>query len=175
MSLVRFKITNHPQQVRKRGARVNVDERITPKDIYWAFNRRFGFTLDAAASAGNAKCPIFYDIEADGLNQSWRGFRVWCNPPYSNIPAWIEKALYEFREGGCDLIVMLLPANRTEQRWWQQSVEPFRDKSGGWMRTEFLASRINFGVPGNENSKWHSSAPFGCVAIILSEDQDCLR
>jgi hypothetical protein len=34
MSLVGFKITNHPQQVGKRGASDTVDERITPAKVF---------------------------------------------------------------------------------------------------------------------------------------------
>lgn len=62
---------------------------------------------------------------------------------------------------------MLLPANRTEQRWWQREVEPYRDghamRDGCALTTRFLASRINFVDAGR---KYTSSAPFGCVFLI---------
>lgn len=161
MSLVRFKITNHPQQVAKRGAKDSVDERITPLSLFHDLNMRFRFTLDVAATAENAKCVEFFDREKNGLIQSWAGHRVWCNPPYSDITPWVERAWDEGRMAEC--VVMLLPANRTEQKWWQKLVEPHRER---WVRTEFLPGRINFGVPGNEEGKWHSSAPFGCVLLI---------
>ncbi|MNL51758.1 hypothetical protein D3C87_1748820 [compost metagenome] len=67
------------------------------------------------------------------------------------------------------MIVMLLPANRTEQAWWQDHVEPYRDR-GIFMRVEFLRRRFNFGMPGNEAGKFHSSPPFGCVAVIFQGD-----
>lgn len=164
MSLVGFKITNHPQQVGKRGAKDTVDERITPAWLFNGLNLRFGFTLDAAANATNAKCETFYDLETDGLSQSWAPHSVWCNPPYSNIAAWVEKAWEEHRNGA--QVVMLLPANRTEQRWWQSLIEPHRDGKGPLV-TEFLARRFNFGVPGNEDGKFNSSPPFGCVVVVF--------
>jgi phage N-6-adenine-methyltransferase len=166
MSLVGFKITNHPQQVAKRGAKDTVDERITPAWLFDQLNARFEFTLDAAANASNAKTEAFYDLESDGLSQPWAPHRVWCNPPYSNLGAWVAKA-HEELLAGCPVIVMLLPANRTEQVWWQELVEPHRDKPGSIIRTEFLRRRFNFGVPGNENGKFHSSPPFGCVVLIF--------
>lgn len=164
MNLVRFKIENHPQQVAKRGAKDSVDERITPQSLFDRFNRLYRFTLDAAASAGNAKCESFHTLETNGLEQSWAGESVWCNPPYSNIRPWVEKAWEESKH--TKSIVMLLPANRTEQAWWQDLIEPRRHL----LRLEFLRGRINFGVPGNEEGKWHSSAPFGCVALIWRQD-----
>lgn len=164
MTLVGFKITNHPQQVGKRGASDSVDERITPGKIYLPLWEEFGFTLDAAANAANRKTPRFYDLETDGLKQRWAHERVWCNPPYSDIRPWVEKAWAEHR-AGCPLIAMLLPANRCEQRWWQDLIEPFRDGRGP-LETRFYRSRFNFGLPDNPEGKFHSSPPFGCVLVI---------
>lgn len=168
MSLVGFKITNHPQQVAKRGAKDTVDERITPAWLFAQLNARFDFTLDVAANATNAKTAAFYDLESDGLSRPWAPHRVWCNPPYSNLGAWVAKAHAEI-VAGCPVIVMLLPANRTEQVWWQDLVEPHRDQPGSIIRTEFIRRRFNFGVPGNESGKFHSSPPFGCVVLVFSK------
>lgn len=165
MSIVGFKSVNHPQQVKVRGADDGVDERITPNELYAGYHERYQFTLDVAASASNKKTDLFYDLAANGLRQPWAPQRVWCNAPYSNCAAWLYKAHREF-EAGCPVIVLLLPANRTEQKWWQQFVEPFRDRAG-FMRTEFIARRRNFGVPGNEGAIYPSGVPFGLVAVIL--------
>ena len=56
----------------------------TPQDFFDALNDEFGFDLDAAASAENAKCREFFDEEADGLSSDWGGRTVWCNPPYGS-------------------------------------------------------------------------------------------
>lgn len=166
MALAGFKITNHPQQVAKRGADDKVDERITPDWLFQKYHERYRFTLDAAANASNAKVLAFHNIETNGLERPWAPARVWCNPPYSNLAGWLEKAHAEFA-AGCPVIVMLLPANRTEQRWWQDWVEPFRDKPDGFMRVEFIARRFNFGLPDNPEGKFHSTPPFGCCAVIF--------
>lgn len=161
MSLVRFRAQNHPQQPRKD----TVDDRWTPLHLWIPWNDRWRFTLDAAASKENHLCDRYFTLEEDGLKQSWAGERVWCNPPYSDIRAWVEKA---WRETDTEVIVMLLPANRTEQRWWQDLIEPNRDRErpGRSLSTHFLPRRINFGARDNLGAWSASSAPFGCVLVI---------
>ncbi len=161
MSLVRFKGKNHPQQVGKRGAKRNVDERATAPVDFAAFDARFGFTIDVAALPHNSKCERFYSPEEDGLAQSWAGERVWCNPPYSTIEPWLEKAW----GGEAQLVAMLLPANRTEQGWWQRQVEPYRDR-GEALRVEFLPGRMRFISPDRAEIGPNERPPFGCVLLV---------
>lgn len=164
MSLVGFKSSNHPQQVDKRGA-TDRDDLGTDPALFAELDARFGFTLDAAATAANAKCFAFHSATDDGLEQPWAG-RVWCNPPYSNIRAWVEKAWWEWEVSGApELVVMLLPANRTEQGWWQDYIEPNRDR-GGILTTEFLRGRRRFVMPGNDRIQPNERPPFGCVLCI---------
>lgn len=164
--LAGFKSKNHPQQVAARGADDSVDTRVTPHRLWLQWHREFGFTLDAAANAKNAKCEKFYDLSTNGLVQAWDGENVWCNPPFSDLPIWVRKCLDETTYGRCPLVVMLLPANRTEQRWWQNWIEPNRDRGIG-VETRFLPHRINFASEENPDGKSKSSAPFGCVLLIL--------
>lgn len=160
MSLVGFKAQNHPQQKAKDA----VDDRGTTPEMFGPLNDRFGFTLDVAAAAHNAKCERYFTREQDGLAQSWAGERVWCNPPYSNIASWVIKAWTESERA--DLIVMLLPANRTEQRWWQELVEPFRDARIRSLQVEFLAGRPRFIRPGVVIGPKGDRPPFGCCLLI---------
>lgn len=166
MTLIGFAPTNHPQQVGKRGASDTVDERITPQWLFDELNEVYHFTLDAAANETNAKCGEFFTLQRSGLDRRWDGHRVWCNPPYSDIAAWVGKAASE-TEIRCPLAVLLLPANRTEQKWWQNWIEPNRDYPGSRIEVRFLAKRINFGVPGNEAGKFHSSPPFGLCVVTF--------
>lgn len=97
MSLVGFKARNHPQQLALFGPDRSVDDRALPPEAFAKLNERFDFTVDAAASAHNAKLPRYYTIENSGLLASWAGERVYCNPPYSDLRPWVEKA---WSEGG---------------------------------------------------------------------------
>ena len=149
MSLVGFRSSNHPQQVGKRGA-TDRDNLGTDPALYAKLNERFHFTLDVAASRDNAKTPAYFALDRqNGLTVPWFG-RVWCNPPYSQLGEWVVKAWGEWTNWGVprkgntavvDLIVMLVPANRTEQAWWQDFVEPRRDRDGSPLRVEFLRGR----------------------------------
>lgn len=108
--------------------------------------------------------PAYYDGKADGLRQTWAGGRVWCNPPFSDIEPWIERAW----DSHAELVVMMIPATRTDQPFWQKWVEPHRDKRwSNWdFRTRFLPGRIRFGHPGNPEGVGVGSPMFGCVLLI---------
>jgi phage N-6-adenine-methyltransferase len=178
MSLVGYKANNHPQQVDKRGADDEIDDRGTPQDFFDELNREFRFTLDVAAAPHNAKCRRYFTRLADGLLQPWTG-SVWCNPPYSGLDRWLEKAWTEFdRPDGPHKIVMLLPANRTEQPWWQKWIEPYRDECGrcmymgtdrtGVLSVRFLPGRLRFIKPGATEIKPNERPPFGCCLLVWS-------
>jgi phage N-6-adenine-methyltransferase len=168
VSLVGHRARNHPQQVTVRGARSEVDDRSTPFEVFRPLNERFRFTLDACATPENAKCERFWSLADNGLTKSWEGERVWCNPPYShpNLDRWLDKAWQQHLVA--DLIVMLVPANRTEQGWWQKRVEPFRDGRGA-LRTEFLPGRIRFLAPGYTAIRPNERPPFGCCLLIWGD------
>lgn len=170
VSLVGFSANNHPQQVGKRGADDRTDDRRTP-DYYWnALHAVLRFDLDAAATSKNSKTADFCE---DGLAESWEGRRVWCNPPYSNIAAWVDKAWVEWP--GAELIAMLLPANRTEQVWWQERIEPWRDRPFGSLHTRFLRGRMRFDRPGWEKPSKGDRPPFGLVLLVWGEKHEAAR
>jgi phage N-6-adenine-methyltransferase len=170
MSMIGYKSENHPQQTAKRGAVDAVDDRGTDQAFFDTLSERFGgFTLDVAAAEHNAKCDAYYDAEHNGLMRPWLG-RVWCNPPYSDCGAWVRKAWaqWELNQLPPDLIVMLLPANRVEQGWWQDHVEPYRDQPGSPLRVEFLRGRMRFDRPGWTKPTKGDRPPFGCCLLIWS-------
>lgn len=163
--LLGFKAKNHPQQTAERGALDEVDDRATHPDDFARWDAELGpFTLDVAAAPHNAKCELYFTRADNGLGQSWSGHKVWCNPPYSNLGAWLEKAWGEWpRTRG---VVMLLPANRVEQKWWQEWVEPSRDRAGSPLTVRFLPGRLRFIKPGATEIKPNERPPFGCALLI---------
>jgi hypothetical protein len=170
MSLVGFRAANHPQQADKAGPRLDVDDRATDPVLFTWLTHRFGFTLDVAAAPHNAKCERYFTTDQDGLEQSWAGETVWCNPPYSDIAPWVAKAWAEHRTAR--EIVMLLPANRTEQRWWQELVEPYRDRPGTPLVVEFLPGRPRFLRPGQVEIGPNERPPFGCCLLVWNDTGD---
>ena len=170
-----------------KGVDDEIDDRGTPQDFWDELNERYRFTLDVAAAPHNAKTANYYTRLADGLLQPWHG-SVWCNPPYSNLNAWLEKAWTEWRKpippayrwardgsrvwklhpSAVSSIVMLLPANRPEQPWWQEHVEPYRDRPGSPLTVKFLPGRLRFIKPGATEVKPNERPPFGCCLLVWS-------
>lgn len=127
----------------------------TPKELFDKLNNEFKFTLDAAASDQNHKCERYFTIAEDGLKQNWAGERVWCNPPYSEIAKWCEKAFNETKQENT-LVVMLIPS-RTDTKYFHNFI---------YHRAEirFIKGRLKFG-----NSK--NSAPFPSMLVIYRGPQ----
>lgn len=92
------------------------DEYGTPLDFYNWLDGIFQFTLDPCTTALFAKCAKYYTKEDDGLAQSWKGERVFVNPPYSQNYKWMQKAFTEWKENNT-LVVVLVPS-RTDVRWY---------------------------------------------------------
>lgn len=84
----------------------------TPPEFFDRLNVEYGFTLDGAAADENALLPRA-STAADPL--PWEGERVFCNPPWSQIPPFVELA------ATADLAVLLVPA-RTNCRWFHRAL-----------------------------------------------------
>lgn len=143
------------------------DVRGTPWDLYHELTARFGeCDLDVCAILGLAKCDQAYTLQGSylkngaagwtqlregcGLTLPWVG-RVWCNPPFSEIETWVERA---WRAMSCDntsSILMIVPSNKSEQPWWQDLIEPYRDGkaslNGVRLDTYNLGGRRRFTMP----------------------------
>jgi DNA N-6-adenine-methyltransferase (Dam) len=116
------------------------DRWATPPDVYAALDSEFRFDFDP--------CPL--DGEGDGLAPlfcSWRGKRVFCNPPYGpGIGDWLKRATE------AKLAVFLIPA-RTDTRWFHEHVLPKARE------IRFIRGRLKFGGAKN-------SAPFPSMIVV---------
>ena len=110
----------------------------TPDNIFHALDAEFGFYLDAASEPHNALCSRFLTPADDSLSCDWESYGpIWCNPPYSNITPWINKAAEQCRKQR-QTIVMLLPAD-TSTGWFSlalKSVDEVRVVTDG--RIQFI-------------------------------------
>jgi len=148
-------------QVARTKAEGDPDERETPDELFATLHSLWDFTLDACATDENAKLRTYFTKAQDGLKQSWKGHRVWCNPPFSDIATWVRKAsAFE-----ADVCVLLVPA-WTDRRWWHDLIEPFRDRPHSGVRVNFLPGRPKFYKPASKEVD--RSAPFG-VAVLTFE------
>lgn len=129
----------------------NSDEWATPQELYEDLDAEFCFTLDPCATDENHKCNQYYTQSDNGLLQNWGGERVFCNPPYSDVGAWVEKA---YRESCKDnTLVVLLIYSRTDTRYFHDFI---------YQRAEvrFVKGRLKFG-----NAK--NNAPFPSMIVIF--------
>jgi len=114
----------------------------TPPKLYQQLNREFHFdNFDP--------CPI--DATINGLTIPWAK-RVFVNPPYSNVAAFLSKAHKELELGNSELIVFLV-ASRTCTAW-------FHDYVYGKAEIRFLRGRLKF-------SNSNVSAPFPSLVAIF--------
>ena len=129
----------------------NSDEWATPQDVFDKLNCEFHFDLDPCATANNHKTDLYFTAEQDGLYQNWGGHKVFCNPPYSEIDKWVEKAWRESRQD-YTTVVLLIPA-RTDTRYFHNFI---------YNRAEirFIKGRLKFGQSKN-------SAPFPSMVVIF--------
>lgn len=84
----------------------------TPFLLFKNLHREFIFSLDGAATEHDTLLPRFTD---DISRQSWDGERVFCNPPYSDIPSFLIKA------SEADLAVFLIPY-RPHTTYWLKHI-----------------------------------------------------
>ena len=127
------------------------DDWSTPPQFFAELDAEFKFTLDPCASPDNRKCAQYFTKEQDGLRQSWAGCRVFCNPPYSQIGKWVEKAYHEGTKEGT-LVALLIPA-RTDTRYFHNFILHRAE-------VRFIKGRLKFG-----NQK--NSAPFPSMVVIF--------
>lgn len=129
----------------------NSDEWATPQGLFDELDREFHFNLDPCATAVNAKCIHYYTLADNGLEKPWGGYRVFCNPPYSDIARWVKKAYEEAQTKGT-IVCLLIPA-RTDTRY-------FHDYILHRSEIRFLKGRIRFGDA-------QYNAPFPSMVVIF--------
>lgn len=129
----------------------NSDEWATPQEIFDSLDAEFGFNLDPCATDENHKCERYFTKADNGKAHKWGGYRVFCNPPYSEIGEWVEKAFRETKEDNT-LVVLLIPS-RTDTRY-------FHDYIYNRAEIRFCKGRLHF-----NNSK--NSAPFPSMIVIF--------
>ncbi len=123
----------------------------TPPELYAALDAEFNFVGDVAASHLNHLHPAFLTKEDDALSADWfdsfgAGY-LWCNPPYSDITPWVNKAVEAAFNGNG--VVMLVPADPSVG-WFKLAREhatEIRFITGG--RISFVRADTGLAVNGN--------------------------
>jgi hypothetical protein len=116
----------------ERATNKSVDTGIfyEPRTVEWWTPREYidmarevmgDIDLDPASCAEANKivgAAQFYDVQTDGLKQSWHG-RVWLNPPYAESAGqFAEKLLAEKAGGNVAEAIILLATNTLDRGWF---------------------------------------------------------
>lgn len=119
----------------------------TPDDIMEALTHEFGDMFDP--------CPLL--PTEDGLTIPWSTEKInYCNPPYDNIPLWLEKTLEE-RESG-KTVVCLLPS-RTGCNWFHDYIVEY-------------SSEIRFIKQGIKFKGYKRKCPFPVMLAIFKPGEE---
>lgn len=146
--------TNQPALISVRGAmgahhsaRAGSGVWLTP---LWIVRALGPFDIDPCAAEGWETADDLVYPPRDGLNEPWNG-RVWLNPPYSEVWAWLSK-LANHGNG------IALVFARTETRGFIDQV---------WNRADavrFLHGRLHFHYPDGRRADSNAGAPSVLVA-----------
>lgn len=123
----------------------------TPDSLFQPLHQEFGFVLDAAASVGAEKCPLFIPPELDSLTTPWvdvapAGSQVWINPPFNPMQPWADKVLQEYWSG---MNVVMVANAATGTKWFRQLAEASSQIRFTTGRVSFLHPNTGEPVGGN--------------------------
>jgi phage N-6-adenine-methyltransferase len=132
------------------------DEKETPIELFKELDDEFHFEIDVCALQDNYKCARYFHPSVNGLKQVWTPSICFMNPPYSNIPRWLDKARLEANNGA--IVVCILPVD-SSTKWfhefiWNKTINKFR------CEIRFPDRRYSFG-------KYSNSAKFATMIAIF--------
>lgn len=143
----------------------------TPPQVFNNLHKEFVFLADTACTYENKLCPVGFTEHNDSLlgapwldrlkdSYTYIGGNsyVWCNPPYSNISPWIDKAIEAQRDG---LGTVMLLNQDTSVGWFYKALQYVSEirfitgseKEGGGFAGGRLAFLDENGKPASGNNK----------------------
>ncbi|MEI9783770.1 DNA N-6-adenine-methyltransferase [Escherichia coli] len=132
------------------------DDWRTPYRLFRNLHHEYSFSLDGAATEHDALLPRFTD---DISRQSWVGEKVFCNPPYSDIPSFLLKS------SESDLAVFLIPY-RPHTTYWLEHI--FTNPLCHEIR--ILHRSVRYLPPAGHNGLV-VRAPFPAAVVVFKREQ----
>jgi hypothetical protein len=115
------------------------DIHLTPDRVWDMIRDNFGYQQEEFFDP----CPV--NPKFNGLDIDW--YRLnYINPPYSNLPLWVEKAITHSKSNNYSVSIMLLPC-KTDQQWFHDIIE-------NNFKIIWIRRRLKF-----KNNKWSATQP----------------
>ena len=103
----------------------------TPPEVFNTLNNEFLFVADMACTEENKLCGLGFTESDNSLGFNWfnvvedrNPFKfnnyVWCNPPYSDIKPWVDKAI-EAQLNGLGTVMLL--NQDTSVGWFYEALQ----------------------------------------------------
>ncbi|EPW9976472.1 DNA N-6-adenine-methyltransferase [Escherichia coli] len=131
------------------------DDWRTPYRLFHNLHREFDFSLDGAATEHDTLLPRFTN---DISRQSWVSEKVFCNPPYSDIPSFLIKA------SEADLAVFLIPY-RPHTTYWLRHIY----SNNHCHEIRILHRAVRYLPPAGHNGLVVRS-PFPAVLVVFKKE-----
>lgn len=110
-------------------------------------------TLDTAASKDNAKCVDYFTAKDNSLVMPWVTNGLWwCNPPFNQSEAFMEKAHNELAEGRQGILLLPNNAETIPFRRWITDLN--RPRLMWPRRISFLDEETGLPANGNTTGSW---------------------
>lgn len=144
----------------------------TPGNLFKALNKEFEFVGDVAADHHNALTYNYFTEVDSAFENEW--FKSnWCNPPYSKILPWVQKAKIEHERG--KTIVMLVPAD-TSVKWFKEAYNSCNEVRFISGRLSFINAETQKPVSGNNKGSvlfiWRAHCKSHCVSLVDRSDYE---
>jgi phage N-6-adenine-methyltransferase len=134
----------------------------TPPQFFERLAGRFDFKLDACAQEWSAKCAEWYSEQDDGLALPWQSW-TWCNPPYSRVADWLQKAHREATLGNSSVILMFARTDTRAFHQWALNASEI----------VFLKGRLKFIDPATHQPGMTAPSPSMLVIFEAGKLGDC--
>ena len=139
----------------------------TPWWLFEPLDKKYNFSIDAAANSKNAKLPNYFTEEQNALEINWHKTavasglapRFWINPPYSRklILPFMEKIIEEWNKG-CFIVALVKTDSSTI--WWHKCAMKANQMI-------FLKKRVMFQGASN-------GANFPSTLLVYNPDQPAI-